>query len=145
MHWPNGAIFGFPHQSDYGDFGAVAFHCGMDQMERRGDLPAIPLGFYGFFTSVPYDQCANELWLDRQRALAFVHYGLRPVFPENWQRNVLTYFHGAHGEDFRYEQMPWGTAFVQYSKGQRKLHYGRINGVTRAAVEGAHPGLALLR
>ena len=107
-------------------------------MERRGDLPAIPLGCYGFFMNdVPYDQCANEVWLDRQRALAFVHYGLRPVFPENWERNVLTYFKGANGEDFRYEQMPWGTAFVQYAGGQRKLQYGRINGVARAAVEGA--------
>ena len=138
LHSPNGAIFGFPHQSNYSEHGAVAFHHGMDQMERRGDLPAIPLGFYGFFMSgVPYDQCANEVWLDRQRALAFVHHGLRPVFPENWDRNVLTYFRGANGEDFRYEQMPWGTAFVEYSGGQRKLQYGRINGVTRAAVEGA--------
>ena len=107
-------------------------------MERRGDLPAIPLGCYWFFMNgVPYDQCANEVWLDRQRALAFVHYGLRPAFPENWERNVLTYFKGANGEDFRYEQMPWGTAFVQYSGGQRRLQYGRINGVARAAVEGA--------
>ena len=138
LHSPNGAIFGFPHQSNYSERGAVAFHHGMDQMERRGDLPAIPLGFYGFFMNgVPYDQCANEVWLDRQRALAFVHNGLRPAFPENWERNVLTYFKGAKGEDFRYEQMPWGTAFVQYAGGQRKLHYGRINGVSRAAVEGA--------
>jgi hypothetical protein len=138
LHSPNGAIFGFPHQSNYSEFGAVRFHHGMDQMERRGDLPAIPLGSYGFFMSgVPYDQCANEVWLDRQRVLAFVHNGLRPVFPENWERNVLTYFEGANGEDFRYEQMSWGTAFVQYSGGQRKLQYGRINGVTRAAVQGA--------
>ena len=137
LHSPNGAIFGFPHQSNYSERGAVAFHHGMDQMERRGDLPAIPLGCYWFFMAgVPYEQCANEVWLDRQRALAFVHHGLRPVFPENWDRSVLTYFQGANGEDFRYEQMPWGTAFVQYSGGQRKLQYGRINGVTRAAVEG---------
>ncbi len=138
LHTPNGAIFGFPHQSNYSEFGAVRFHHGMDQMERRGDLPAIPLGCYWFFMGgVPYDQCANEVWLDRQRALAFVHHGLRPAFPENWERNVLTYFKGANGEDFRYEQMPWGTAFVQYAGGQRKLQYGRINGVMRAAVEGA--------
>ena len=138
LHAPNGAIFGFPHQSNYSERGCVAFHHGMDQMERRGDLPAIPLGCYWFFMSgVPYDQCANEVWLDRQRALAFVHHGLRPIFPEDWQRNVLTYFQGANGEDFRYEQMPWGTAFVQYVGGQRQLHYGRINGVARAAVAGA--------
>ncbi len=136
LHSPNGAIFGFPHQSNYSEFGAVRFHHGMDQMERRGDLPAIPLGFYGF-TSESCDQFANEVWLDRQRATTFVHYGLRPAFPENWERNVLTYFKGANGEDFRYEQMPWGTAFVQYVGGQRKLQYGRINGVARAAVEGA--------
>ncbi|MGA2067385.1 MAG: DUF6259 domain-containing protein, partial [Thermoguttaceae bacterium] len=138
LHSPNGAIFGFPHQSNYSERGAVAFHHGMDQMERRGDLPAIPLGCYWFFMGgVPYDQCANEVWLDRQRALAFVHHGLRPVFPENWERNVLTYFKGANGEDFRYEQMPWGTAFVQYAGGRRNLQYGRINGVSRAAVQGA--------
>jgi hypothetical protein len=138
LHSPNGAIFGFPHQSNYSEFGAVRFHHGMDQMERRGDLPAIPLGCYWFFMGgVPYDQCANEVWLDRQRALAFVNNGLRPAFPENWERNVLTYFKGANGEDFRYEQMPWGTAFVRYAGGQRKLQYGRVNGVKRAAVEGA--------
>ena len=137
LHFPNGAIFGFPHQSNYSERGAIAFHHGMDQMERRGDLPAIPLGCYGFFmTGVPYDQCANEVWIDRQRALAFVHHGLRAVFPENWDRKVLSYFKGANGEDFRYEQMPWGTAFVQYVNGQRKLQYGRINGVTHAAVDG---------
>jgi hypothetical protein len=138
LHSPNGAIFGFPHQSNYSEYGAVRFHQGMDQMERRGDLPAIPLGCYGFFLNgVPYDQCANEVWLDRRRATVFVHHGLRPDFPEDWKRNVLSYFKGAGGEDFRYEQMPWGTAFVQYSAGQRKLQYGRINGVSRAAVEGA--------
>lgn len=135
LHYPNGAIFGFPHMSDYSANGALKFHDGMDQMERRGDLPAIPLGsYYGLIQNIPFAQWANEVWLDRQRAVLFVRHGLRAVFPEDWNRNVLSYFQGANGEDFRYEQMPWGTAFMQYTGNKRMLHYGRVTGVTHADV-----------
>ena len=74
--------------------------------------------------------------LDRQRALLFVRHGLRPAFPEDWDRQTLSYFKGRHGEDFRYEELPWGSAFVQYQSGRRILHYARVQGVNGAAVEG---------
>ncbi len=137
LHYPNGAIFGFPHQSMYPEKNAMRFNQGMDQMERRGDLPSIALGSYGsLMQAAPFAQWANEAWLDRQRAVLFVSHGLRADFPEDWQRNVLSYFRGDRGEDFRYEQMPWGSEFVQYHGGVTQLHYARITGVTHAAVAG---------
>lgn len=141
LHYPNGAIFGFPHQSDYASYGAQRFHDGMEQMERRGDLPAIAIGVYdSIIRTVPFEQWANEVWLDRQRAVLFVRNGLHASFPENWDRQVLSYFQGAHNEDFRYEQLPWGTSFVQYQGRKRIVQYGRISGVTHAAVEGGIVG-----
>ncbi len=137
LHAPYARIFGFPHQSDYCEYGAVRFHEGMEIMERRGDMPTINLGAYWFFMVVPVDHAANEVWLDRQRALAFVHHGLTPVFPEEWERHVLSYFRGDAGADFRYEQKPWGTAFVRYTATREaQLQYARISGVPRAAVAG---------
>ncbi len=138
LHYPNGAIFGFPHKSEYADYGAERFHYGMDQMEGRGDLPTIELGEYGsLMQAAPFAQWANEVWLDHQRAVLFVHNGLRATFPEDWQRNVLSYFRGAKGEDFRYVQMPWGSEFVQYQGRKAEVQYARITGVTHAAVGGA--------
>jgi hypothetical protein len=136
LHYPNGAIFAFPHVSSFGK-GPIRFHHGMDQVERRGDLPAIGCWEYPSYMRVPFEFWANEMWLDRQRALLFVRNGLRPAFPEDWDRKVLSYFKGANGEDFRYEELPWGSAFAQYKDGKRIVHYARITGVTRAAVAGA--------
>ena len=116
--------------------GPVRFHHGMDQVERRGDLPALSVWDYYATSRVPAQLWANEIWLDRQRALLFVRNGLRPVFPEDWDRDVLSYFRGAGGEDFRYVEFPWGSAFVQYQNGRRILHYARAQGVRGAAVEG---------
>ncbi len=137
LHYPNGAIFGFPHQSDYSAYGARRFNEGMDQMEGRGDLPALTIGTYGsLMQQAPFAQWANEVWVDRQRALAFVRHGLHADFPEDWQRNVLSYFRGANGEDFRYVKMPWGSEFVQYQGRKAQLQYARITGVTHAAIAG---------
>ncbi len=136
LHSPNGAIFAFPHVSNFWK-GPVRFHHGMDQVERRGDLAALSVwDYYTTSLRVPAELWANEMWLDRQRALLFVRNGLRPVFPEDWDRDVLSYFRGAGGEDFRYVEFPWGSAFVQYQNGRRILHYARAQGVRGAAVEG---------
>lgn len=137
LHSPNGAIFGFPHQSNFPERGPVRFHHGMDQMEGRGDLPAIPCGSYWPAFNVPLDMWANDIWLDRQRAVLFVRNGLRPAFPQDWDRSVLSYFMGDGGADFRYERRPWGSAFVQHKDGKAILHYARITGVNQAKVEGA--------
>ncbi len=141
LHAPYGAIFGFPHKSQIVEQGGAAFHLAMEQMERRGDLPATPLmrPLYAG-KSVPFDQFVNELWLERARALLFVRNGLRATFPEDWDRKVLTYFRGDKGEDFRYEQTPWGTAFVQYEGGKRLFHYGRIYNVAKADPPGGIAG-----
>jgi hypothetical protein len=132
---PQSAIFGFPHQSNFTERGPGPFHHGMDQMEGRGDLAALPLGAYDFVAlPTTYNQAVNEIWLDRRRALLFVQHGLRAVFPEDWSRAVFSYFRGADGTDFRYAARPWGSVLVEIQSGQEVIHYGRVNGVTRATV-----------
>ncbi len=135
LHAPNARIVGFPHQSDYATYGLVRFHQGMDMMEHRGDLPALDLGVYMYWLGkISCDLYANEMWLDRTRALAFVRHGLTQVFPENWNRQVLSYYRGEKGEDFRYEKTPGGSSFVQVSGQERQVIYARVNGLTRADV-----------
>jgi hypothetical protein len=136
LHYPHSAIFAFPHFSELTTHGIEAFHWGMDQMERRGDLPGNDCGGYGAALNLPPDQWANDTWIDRQRALLFVRNGLRPTFPEDWDRKVLSYFKGDKGQDFRYEELPCGTAFVQYDGARKIVHYARISGVTRAGIDG---------
>lgn len=135
LHAPNARIVGFPHQSDYATYGLVRFHQGMDMMEHRGDLPALDMGVYMYWLGkIPCDLYANEMWLDRTRALAFVRHGLTPVFPDDWDRQVLSYFRSEKGEDFRYEKTPGGSSFVQVNGKDRKVIYARVNGLTRADV-----------
>lgn len=132
LHAPHSRIVAFPHQSDYAAYNGIRFHQGMDLMERRGDLPALEWGGYSFWMKeTPVELYANEIWLDRQRALSFVRHELKPDFPEDWDRNVLTYFKGKQGEAYRYEQRTGGTSFVEYQENQRRLIYARISGVSR--------------
>ena len=100
-------------------------------IESVGDLdPALE----AFYLNVP--------WLDRTRDVLFLKHGLRPYFPEDYRRDVLSYFRGEKGEEFRYEKTPWGDRFVQLQSGGAKtVHYGLIYGVTAAAApEGGIPG-----
>ena len=130
LHYPNGCLVAFPHMSSFGH-GRARFHHGMDQVERRGDFPGYNVWpFFGFL--IPVDLWANEQRLDYLRNWLFVKHTLRATVPDNWERGVLTYFKGAAGEDFRYEEQPWGTAFVQVQDGKRIVHYARIQEVTRA-------------
>ena len=136
LHYPNGTLWAFPHYSDFGTRGdAQFFHWGMDQMEGRGDIAGLALqpGYYGSVAKTG-DYWCNELGMDRLRARLFVRYGLRPVYPEDWDRNVRTYFKGANGEDFRYENTNWGSQFVQLDAGTKKLQYGRAHNVRYANV-----------
>ncbi len=145
LHYPNGTIMGFPHYSDIaagGGGSSIRFHWGMDLMEKRGDIPGLALQNTTLYSgkAVPFDKFRNELWLDRTRAMLFVTHGLRPVYPEDFSREVYTYFKGAEGQGFRYECLPWGSRFVEV-KGDKKItHYARIHGVTDAAVDGAIDG-----
>jgi hypothetical protein len=141
LHYPNGCLVGFPHMSSFGH-GRARFHHGMDQVERRGDFPGYNVwehgGLYDFYAKpgekwrVPFELWANDLRLDYLRNWLFVKHALRATVPVNWEKGVLTYFKGAAGEDFRYEELPWGTAFVQVQDGKRSVHYARIQAVTRA-------------
>ena len=142
LHYPNGVLFPYPHASELcarGD--PTLFHWGHNLMERRAEIAGTFLQYH-FYTGqvVPFAEWHNELWLDRLRVLLFVRHNLRPVFPEDWDRNVLSYFKGASGEDFRYEKMPWGTALIQVEADRRTVHYGRIHGVTEANVAGGVAG-----
>ncbi|MEI6519197.1 MAG: DUF6259 domain-containing protein [bacterium] len=136
LHYPNGAIYAFPHVSHFWA-GPVRFHHGMDQMERRGDIPGNSMWEYMSAMKVPFDNWVNDIWIDRERIMLFVRNGLRADFPEDWDRKVLSYFKGAKGEDFRYEETAYGSAFTEYQKNKRILHYARIQNVEKATVEGA--------
>jgi hypothetical protein len=144
LHWPNGAIWAFPHYSDFPPGGATRFHWGMDLMEKRGDLAANYLQNPTLYTggAAPFDKWRNELWLDRLRAVLFARHGLRAAFPEDWDRGVLTYFKAADGQEFRYERRPWGSAFVQGTGSAATMQYGRIRGVTHADTRGGIAGWA---
>ncbi len=142
LHYPNGCLVAFPHMSSWGH-GRARFHHGMDQVERRGDFPGYNVWEHGgrlfdFYGKpgekwrVPFELWANDLRLDYLRNWLFVKHALRASFPENWKHGVLSCFNGAAGEDFRYEELPWGTAFVQIQDGKRIVHYARIQEVTRA-------------
>jgi len=72
----------------------------------------------------------NTPWHDRTRDVTFLKYGLRPHFPADYSRDVLSYFRGAKGEDFRYEKTKWGSRFVEVrTDGAKRTIYGVASGV----------------
>jgi hypothetical protein len=133
LHYPNGAIFAFPHYSQITSHTLQRIHWGMNISEGRGELAyaALQSG-----EAVRTQGLVNERWMDYVRCQTFVHKGLRAVFPEDYERSVLSYFKGAKGEDFRYIKTEWGSAFVQLDGGKTNLIYGRIHGTPYAQVEG---------
>jgi hypothetical protein len=137
LAWPNGVLFSFPHYSDLTTRqNAQFFNWGQDLMERRAEIA----GGYLPMEVAPESTATfrNHAWIEDQRVKLFVSRGLRPVFPETMDRQVRSYFTGANGEDFRYRQYPWGSALVESGRdGRETLHYGRIHGVSEAAVPGA--------
>jgi len=136
LHYPNAAMFAYPHFTDFVGSDAIPFHIGMSLSERRGEIPGQNLQTGQHFPrGVPFDQWVNEYKLNRTRSLTFLARGLRAVFPEDWDRRVLTYFRGAKGEEFRYESMPWGTRFVRMEGAEARLVYGRIHGVSATNVD----------
>lgn len=135
LNSPTGTLFSFPHQSEITRGKSIDFHHGMNLMEMRGEIPGNYLQNGGLYNgkTVPLDKFANELWLDRKRATTFVWQGLRPAFPDDFARDVYSYFKGEAGEDFRYMKAPWGSQFVQVQGDKSTLIYGRAHGVTVAA------------
>jgi predicted secreted protein len=133
LHWPNGAIFSFPHYSAIGSRSLQRIHWGMNIAEGRGELPYAGLQSAD---AARTDALANERWFDLIRSRTFVSKGLRAVFPEQWDRSVLSYFRGAAGEDYRYVKKPWGTAFVEMTDKSERTIYGRIHGTPYARVDG---------
>jgi len=133
LHYERGAIFGFPHYSDFANAGlSTRYHWGIDLMEKRGDLPGQSLQNRALYSGgvVPFERWQNELWLDRVRATTFVWEGLRQVFPENFARNVYSYYRDASGRDYRIEKMPWGSRFIrQDSSNSFTTLYARLHGV----------------
>ncbi len=135
LHYPYGVIWGFPHQSHIvSRRDAVKHHWGMDQRERRAQIPGFALQYQPLYRGqiAPYDKWENELRIDRVRALTFVRNGLRPLFPTDWAPNVLSYFRGVDGQEYRYEQTDWGTRFVTIDGGEPRMIYGRAHGVYSA-------------
>ena len=143
LHYPNGVIFSFPHYSQVTSRMLQRIHWGMNIMEGRGEIPYAALQGQD---AAQTEGLANERWLDVVRNHTFVHRGLRPTFPTDWSRDVISYFHGAEGEDFRYTRKVWGSAFVEIDKnGKEAIWYGRIHGVPNAVVAGGIEGWACYR
>jgi len=133
LHFPNGALFSFPHFSQINSRNLQFIHWGMNISEGRGELPYAALQSPAAALT---QGLANERWMDVLRNQTFVEKGLRAVFPEDWDRSVVSYFKGAKGEDYRYVTTPWGSAFVQIDGDTPRLLYGRIHGTPYAQVEG---------
>lgn len=136
LHFERGAIFGFPHYSDFAKAGlSTRYHWGIDLMEKRGDMPGHELQNRSFFSGnvVPYAKWQNEFWLDRIRATTFVWEGVRQVFPEDFSRDVFGYYRDASGRDYWLEKMSWGSRFVRQDGKTTNTLYARIHGVTEVA------------
>jgi hypothetical protein len=82
---------------------------------------------------VPFAEWRNEFWLDRVRATTFVWEGLRQVFPEDFSRDVYSYYRDAAGRDYRIEKLPWGSRFVRQDGKTVTTLYTRLHGVTEVA------------
>lgn len=133
LHYGLGATFGFPHYSDFVKAGlSTRYHWGIDLMEKRGDMPGQELQNRSLYSGnvVPFDKWQNEFWLDRVRATTFVWEGLRQAFPEDFSRDVYTYYRDANRREYRIDKMSYGTRFVRQDGNAAKLIYARLHGVT---------------
>lgn len=106
--------------------------------EARGQIAGAIDGPFDYNVSPDdWPKLCNTPWHDRTRDVTFLQYGLRPCYPADYGRDVLSYFRGAEGEEFRYEKMPWGSRFVQLEKnGGKRLIYGVATGVQAVPLEG---------
>ncbi len=110
--------------------------------EARGQIAGAIDGPFDYTVDAnDWPKMCNTPWHDRTRDLTFLKHGLRPYYPADYSRTVLSYFRGAEGEEFRYEKMPWGSRFVQIgADGSRRLIYAAATGVQ--AVPQAGVGIA---
>jgi hypothetical protein len=134
----DGVLCSFPHQTNvFSNSPLDRFHWGMNLSEGRAEIAGAFLHqIPGPAMTAGFETWVNEYWLQRKRDTTFVWRGLRPVFPEQWDRRVLSYFRAADGGDFRYVRKPWGTAFVEVKNEQEAIVYGRFHGADTAVVGG---------
>lgn len=106
--------------------------------EARGQIAGAIDGPYNWtFKPELWPAMANTAWHDRKRDVAFLKNGLRPYFPDDYSRDVLSYYRGVNGEEFRYERTPWGSRFVEVAKdGKATPIYGVATGVQAVADAG---------
>lgn len=130
LSYPNGVLFAFPHYSDLTRLHARHFNWGQDLMEMRAEIA----GGYPIADATQRPFFRNHFWIDDERTQTFVRVGLRPEFPEDFDRNVRSYFKGAKGEDLRYVNRPWGSALVEFDEGgkEKAMRYGRAHGAYEA-------------
>jgi hypothetical protein len=106
--------------------------------EARAEIAGAIDGAYDYGVDPKWHPAlCNTPWHDRTRDVTFLQHGLRPVFPEDYDRQVESYFRGEKGGEFRYERMPWGTQFVQMEGKTPRLIYGVASCVQAAPVAGA--------
>jgi hypothetical protein len=141
LGYPHSVTWGFPHQSQLSTKGeSRIYNWGHDLQERRGDLAGVHIQgtIMQFPKDYPYETWRGDMWVELRRARLFAEHGLRPVFPEDYSREVLTYFDGDDGTHFRYVEQAWGTAFIQTAAdGSETMHYARLTGSSQAPLAGS--------
>jgi hypothetical protein len=107
--------------------------------EARGQIAGAIDGPFDYNVDAKWwPAMCNTPWHDRTRDVTFLKYGLRPYYPAKYNRDILSYFHGAEGEEFRYEKMSWGSRFVQIMPDKTdRLIYGVATGVQAVPQTGA--------
>jgi len=103
--------------------------------ERRAQIAGMHNSILGMDPKL-FPLLANVAWHDRTRDVTFLKFGLRPVFPSDYSRDVFSYFEGKKGERFEYQRTPYGSRFAQVFSGDKApdVIYGIAHGVRHANV-----------
>jgi hypothetical protein len=103
--------------------------------ERRAQIAGMHNSILGLDPKV-FPLLANVPWHDRTRDVTFLKFGLRPVFPSDYSRDVFSYFEGKKGERFEYQRTPYGSRFAQVFPGGKTpdVIYGIAHGVRHANI-----------
>lgn len=66
----------------------------------------------------------DKHWIDKMRLYAMR--GLRPFFPDDWQKNVMSYLRADDGQVFVYEETDYGSRLIERDvNGEDRIHSAR--------------------
>jgi hypothetical protein len=85
---------------------------------------------------MPLSAALQDNYMIIQRALIFAREQLRSHWPDQWDPNVLHYFKGKDGTEYRFVK-DRGTRFIRLTGGQPETIYWRAHGTTEIDAAGA--------